>query len=188
MYTSISIQDKKEFIQWFLKHYEVKQWETNYLLTYLTTHEDLLENLHFVKDVSYCPRAIIIGTTCSNEPSFRYYKEQVMTEDAEKSFHDIRLHQEIPIYIQLAFLHASTAIQHVAILEDNPFMAKDLTDITNNTVDIQYLLDRLLYDQNRDTLNVQIDQSLDENDYTKFMQLTEELKRLQITVPKKRGL
>src|SRR5690625_2922447 len=90
MYTPISIQDKKEFIQWFLKHYELKQWETNYLLTYLTTHENLLTNMHFVKDVSDCPRAIVIASTCSAEPSFRYYKKQVVTDDAERSFHDIR--------------------------------------------------------------------------------------------------
>src|SRR5690625_6506292 len=85
MYTPISIQDKKEFIQWFLKHYELKQWETNYLLTYLTTHENLLTNMHFVKDVSDCPRAIVIASTCSAEPSFRYYKEQEVTDEDRKS-------------------------------------------------------------------------------------------------------
>src|SRR5690625_1201273 len=121
MYTPISIQDKKEFIQWFLNHYELKQWETNYLLTYLTTHEGLLTNLHFVNDVSSCPRGIMIATTCSAEPSFRYYKGHVVTDDAERSFHDLRLHQEEPVYIQLNFRHASTAIRHIAILEDNPF-------------------------------------------------------------------
>ena len=63
----------------------------------------LLQNVHFTDEAHYCPRAMVISTTKSESIPFRFYKGNLMTADAEKSFHDLRLHEDEKMYIQLNF-------------------------------------------------------------------------------------
>ncbi len=63
----------------------------------------LLENIHFVEEAHYCPRAIVMSSVEHNGVPFRFYKGNIMTSDAEKSFHDLRLNPDESIYIQLNF-------------------------------------------------------------------------------------
>ena len=62
-----------------------------------------MEKVHFVEQAEFCPRGIIMSTHCVDEVPFRFYKENVMTTDAEKSFHDIRLNKQQDLFIQLNF-------------------------------------------------------------------------------------
>ena len=49
-----------------------------------------------------------------------------MTADAEKSFHDLRLHEHEDMYIQLNFPNVPPSAQYLAVLEDNPYMPEAL--------------------------------------------------------------
>ena len=72
------------------------------------------------------PKGIIMSTHCVDEVPFRFYKENIMTTDAEKSFHDIRLNKQQDLFIQLNFRSAYRSPEYAAVLETNPHIPKDL--------------------------------------------------------------
>src|SRR5699024_5718866 len=77
MQTPVSVQDKKTFIQWFLSHYQLKKRESVWILNYLIDHSKILAHVHFVRDVKFCPRGIMMSSYCSKEAPFRFYKNQL---------------------------------------------------------------------------------------------------------------
>ena len=126
MTASVSVGEKKEFVRWFLKKYQMKRRECVWILNYLISHETLLNNVHFVEEAHYCPRAMIMSVTTSSGIPFSFYKGSIMTADAEKSFHDLRLHPEEDMYIQLNFQMLPPSPEYLAVLEENPYMPKYL--------------------------------------------------------------
>lgn len=179
MQTPISAQDKKSFIQWFLNHYQLKKRESVWILNYLVNHNELLENVHFVRDAKFCPRGIIMTSHCSNEAPFRFYKKQLVTTDAEKSFHDIRLNQHEPLFLQLNFNKSYQNPTYVAVLENNPYTPEDYS-VTKDDKDLAaHLLNKMLYDYKKNLLVQEINRSLDEKDQKRFMRFTNQLHKLE---------
>ena len=179
MHASISIQDKKVFIQWFLKHYQLKRRECIWMLTYLVKHDQLLTNIHFVRDAKYCPRAIIMTSNCSDKLSFRYYKKQVITDDTDKLFHDIRLNQDEALYIQLNFKDANQSPSYAGVLEENPYTPIEW-QITKQDQNItEQLMDHSLLVYKKKALKLAIDCALDEMDKVEFLKLTDALDKLE---------
>ncbi len=179
MQTPVSVQDKKSFIQWFLNHYQLKKRESVWILNYLVNHSKVLENVHFVRDVKYCPRGIIITAYCSKEVPFRFYKKQLVTTDAEKSFHDIRLNQNEPLFIQLNFKNAVQNSSYAAVLEDNPYKPQDPKLAENDLQVAEALLDKSVFDYKRNSLKQQIDRALDSMNQNAFHKLSAELAELE---------
>ena len=178
MYTPISIQHKKNFIQWFLRHYTLKRHEANWLLNFLVKKDNLLSKVSFVNDAKFCPRGIIISSDCSDEVPFLFYKQHLITTDIDKFFHDIRLNEDEHIYIQLNFKNATQSPYYVGVLEENPFTPvgtkRQLEDkrISND------LLNNLIRKNQLKKLKEAIDQSLDEKDETRFNELVEQFQKL----------
>jgi len=180
MITPVTAKDKKSFIQWFLNHYRLKKRESVWILNYLVNHNNLLENVHFVRDVKYCPRGIMMTSHCSEEVAFRFYKNHLVTTDAEKSFHEIRLNQNEPLYLQLNFKKSNQHPYYASVLEENPFLPDDYY-ITNDDKDLtNQLLNHSLYEFKKEKLLLEIDRSLDELDYQKFQTLTKQLNELNL--------
>jgi len=179
MQTPNSVQDKKSFIQWFLNHYQLKKRESVWILNYLVNHSEILANVHFVREAKFCPRGIIITTYCSDEVPFRFYKKQLVTTDAEKSFHDIRLNQDEPLYIQLNFKNAKQSAFYVAVLEENPYIPNEYFITKKDKQIAKRIMDKSLFDYKRKTLKHQIDCALDEMNEKKFMDLSEKLRKLE---------
>ncbi|MDC3413043.1 ReoY family proteolytic degradation factor [Aquibacillus sp. 3ASR75-11] len=179
MNTPVSIRDKKEFIRWFLSHYQLKRRESVWILNYLINHDSLLEKVHFIREARFCPRGIIISTHCSDDPPFRFYKNNIVTTDAEKSFHDIRLNKEDPIYIQLNFKDAQQCASYVAVLEDNPFLPDDffITDADQRLA--KRLLDYSLFHYQKEKIQEKINHALDNREKVHFKQLSIQLKELE---------
>ncbi|AIE60537.1 ReoY family proteolytic degradation factor [Bacillus methanolicus] len=179
MTAPVSVNEKKEFIRWFLNHYQLKRRECVWILNYLMSHDQLMEKVHFVEQAQFCPRGLVMSTHCVDEVPFRFYKENVMTTDAEKSFHDIRLNRDEEIYIQLNFHASFKAPQYAAVLEENPYMPKKL-QITekDRLIAERFLLESIQRFQEEKLLEL-IDQALDEQDKEAFQQLTTQLKNLK---------
>ncbi len=178
MTAPVSVNEKKDFIRWFLNHYQLKRRECVWILNYLMSHDQLMEKVHFVEQAQYCPRGIIMSAHCVDEVPFRFYKENVMTTDAEKSFHDIRLNRDEDIYIQLNFRAAYKAPQFAAVLEENPFMPMNLqiSDKEKQMAE-EFLLNSIERFQ-KDKLLKQIDEALDHKDQETFIRLTAQLNEL----------
>ncbi|MBU8879088.1 ReoY family proteolytic degradation factor [Bacillus sp. FJAT-29790] len=179
MSAPVSVNEKKDFIRWFLNHYQLKRRECVWILNYLMSHDQLMEKVHFVEQAQYCPKGLIMSTHCVDEVPFRFYKENVMTTDAEKSFHDIRLNRDEDIFIQLNFHASNKAHQYVAVLEENPFMPKSLQISEKDSLIAERFLVGSLEKFQRENLLRKIDEALDNQDEKTFLLLTEQLKRLK---------
>ncbi|CAG9608296.1 ReoY family proteolytic degradation factor [Pseudoneobacillus rhizosphaerae] len=179
MATPVSVNEKKDFIRWFLNHYQLKRRECVWILNYLMSHDQLMEKVHFVDQAQYCPRGLVMSTHCIDKVPFRFYKENVMTTDAEKSFHDIRLNRDEEIYIQLNFNASNQAHQYVAVLEENPYMPKHLQINENDREVAEQFLKASIERFKREKLLSQIDEALDKQDRSAFLILTKQLNNLK---------
>jgi uncharacterized protein YpiB (UPF0302 family) len=121
---------------------------------------------------------MVMSTHCVDDVPFRFYKESVMTTDAEKSFHDIRLNRDEDIYIQLNFRASFHSPQYVAVLEENPYAPKHLQVNEKDKIIAEQFLEKSLHDFQKERLMKLIDEALDRQDEQEFKRLTEQLRRL----------
>lgn len=180
MITPISVQDKQTFIKWFLQHYKLKRRESKWILEYLVKHIAFLQNVHFVRDVKCCPKAIIISSSCSDGLPFLFYKKSIVTEDSEKLFHDMRLNQYEPLFIQLNFSNSIQNALYVAILEENPYLPEDAEEIQKDKDNAEFILQHSLFESRKNKLKQKIDDALDHFDQITFNNLVKELEALEL--------
>lgn len=184
MTSSIPILDKKAFIRWFLKNYQLKRRECVWILNYLLSNDRILENIHFVEEAHYCPRAIVMSSVESNGIPFRFYKGNVMTSDAEKSFHDIRLNPDESMYIQINFPNIPPHQTYLAALEENPYMPKYLHISEKDRVIAEQLLKNSMLAFQEEKILREIDEALDSGDKERFFELSNLLQVLKETSTK----
>lgn len=173
----ISIAEKRKFIQWFLKHYELRR-ETAWLLRYLSSDDQLLKRIHFVDHVTSLPCAMIISTRCSNMVPFRYTNHQRMCLDVETAFYDIQMNPDVELYIGLYFKDRSTCPEYAAIMEGNPMEKYDLVQDKLLSLFAEMILDQALRDFQRRELYKKIDDALASRDEQSFLQLSEQWKKI----------
>ncbi|KAB7708915.1 IDEAL domain-containing protein [Bacillus aerolatus] len=179
MTAPVSVHEKKDFVRWFLNHYQLKRRESVWILNYLMSHDQLMEKVHFVEDAQYCPRGMVMSTHCVDSAPFRFFKENIMTTDAEKSFHDIRLNKDEDIYIELKFRSSNVSHQYAAVMEENPFMPRNLKITEKDKVIAENFLKEGIYRFQKERLLKGIDEALDRGDKEAFLQLTAQLKELK---------
>lgn len=178
MSAPVTVNEKKEFIRWFLNEYQLKRRECIWILNFLMSNDSLLEKVHFVDQVKYCPRGIVMSTTCIDEVPFRFYKQSVMTTDAEKSFHDLRINHTEEIYIQLNFKDGKRSYQYIAVLEENPYIPVNKKLMEKDQELVESFLDYTLITYRKNELMKQIDEALDQKDQALFERLVNDLKIL----------
>lgn len=179
---SVNITEKKDFIRWFLKNHQMKRRECVWILNYLISHESLLENIHFVEEAHYCPKAMIMSTTTSSGIPFRFYKGQIMTADAEKAFHDLRLHPEDKFYIQLNISgNMYESKEFLLVLEDNSYAPKIASLSMGDIKLISDIIEDSITNYTKTKLLEKIDIALDNNNEADFIILTNELNKRSIS-------
>lgn len=179
MTSSIPIIDKKAFVRWFLKNYQLKRREGVWILNYLLSNDAMLENIHFVEEAHYCPRAIVMSSVESNGIPFRFYKGNIMTSDAERSFHDLRLNPKESMYMQLNFPNIPPSPYYLAVLEENPFMPKYLHISEKDRVIAEQLLKNSMLAFQEEKILKEIDEALDGGDKERFFELSNLLQALK---------
>ncbi|MDQ0427587.1 uncharacterized protein YpiB (UPF0302 family) [Planomicrobium stackebrandtii] len=172
MTASVSIGEKKQFVRWFLQSYKMKRRECIWILNYMLSNEDLLEKTHFVEEAHYCPRAMVMSSTESKEIPFRFYKGNLMTADAEKSFHDLRLNPEDDLYVQLNFPSIPPPALYLSVLEENPYMPKNATVNEQDRLIAEKILEESMSIFQEETIYKQIDEALDANNRERFFELS----------------
>lgn len=173
----ISVVDKKEFLKTFLQHYELKRRECAWLLNYLMNDDKLMERVHFVEKAELTPKAIVISTKGVDSIPFSFQKEQHITTDAEKAFHDIRLNPEEDVYIELRFIGSKQYFPYLAVLEDNPYLPENRELAKLYQQEVEKLIEASLHQYKRKRLLDKIDQALDEKNKDLFERLVNELKK-----------
>lgn len=175
MNSIVSVDEKKAFLRWFLNEYQLKRRECTWLLNYLLSDDPIMERVHFVEQAELCPKALIISSTCVADIPFCFYKDKHVIMDAEKAFHDIRLNSEEHIYVQLNFFGAMTHPKYVSVLEENPFIPIDEESTLVDALFAEMFLDKVLREERKKKLLVEIDQALDRGDEKRFSELTKKL-------------
>ncbi|TWT28320.1 ReoY family proteolytic degradation factor [Planomicrobium sp. CPCC 101110] len=179
MTASVSVGEKKQFVRWFLQSHKMKRRECIWILNYMLSNENLLEKTHFVEEAHYCPRAMVMSSTESKEIPFRFYKGNLMTADAEKSFHDLRLNPEEELYVQLNFPNRPPSPLYLSVLEENPYMPKNASYNVQDRLIAEKVLEESMSAFQEEAILKQIDEALDSNDRDKFFKLSELLQSIQ---------
>ena len=172
MTASVSLGEKKQFVRWFLQSYKMKRRECIWILNYMLSNEELLEKTHFVEEAHYCPRAMVMSSTESKETPFRFYKGNLMTADAEKSFHDLRLNPDDDLYIQLNFPNIPPPALYLSVLEENPYMPKNASINEQDRLIAEKILEESMAIFQEETIHNQIDEALDAKDRERFFELS----------------
>ena len=176
---SVPLNDKKVFIRWFLKNFQLKRREGVWILNYLLSNDELLKNVHFVEDAHYCPRAIVMSTVDTTSIPFRFYKENIMTSDAEKSFHELRINAQQSMYMQLNFPNIPPDPVYLAVLEENPYIPKDIIVSEKDRIAAEKLLEHSLFEFKEQQLLKEIDAALDAGDKERFFELSNLLQAMK---------
>lgn len=179
MSNSITVSEKKEFINWFLNRYELQKKEAAWLLSYLSSDEQLLERIHFVDHVEHLPKVIVMSTTCTEEPSFQFKKKKRKGSDVESAYYDIKLFPNEEIYIDLYFKDRTSCPEFAAVLEVNPMEQQDLVQDSLLGLFAELLLDQAVMKYQKQELYRKIDQALETRDVVAFETWTAELRKLE---------
>ncbi|MEE1132712.1 MAG: ReoY family proteolytic degradation factor [Caryophanon sp.] len=179
MTSFVSVDEKRVFVEWFLRNHQLKRRECVWILNYLLSDEAILERVHFTDEAHYCPRAMVMSTTDTPGIPFRFYKGNIMTSDAEKSFHDLRLHDDEAIYIQLNFQNVPPSTEYLAVLEENPYMPQSRQSNQHDRIVAEQLVNESLHHFQEEKLLVEIDEALDRGDKNRFIELSQLLKKIR---------
>lgn len=179
MHQVVSVEEKRNFLTWFLQNYILAKRESAWMLSYLRAKDELLERVHFVDEIHTEKRCILISTTCSPEGiPFQFFKKEFYTTELERAFQDIRTNPTEDIYIFLSFANSEKSPQFAAVREVIN-MEKQYPH-TNSWYSLiaEMVLDEAKESFQKQALYHQIDLALDRQDRQQFMQLTKKLTQL----------
>ncbi|SER43954.1 ReoY family proteolytic degradation factor [Salipaludibacillus aurantiacus] len=179
MNNPVPVIDKRDFLKWFLETYQLKRRECAWLLNFLMSDDILMERVHFVEQAECCPKALMISANDVDQVPFAFHKNQHVTMDAEKSFHDIRLNRNEDIYIQLNFKDKQTVPQYMAVLEENPYLPVNKEEENLNSLLAEMVLEESLRVSRVKNLEKEIDQALVSGDETAFLNLAKKYSELK---------
>lgn len=157
-------QRKRQFIQWLLAHYQHANPAVTYLLHYLMTQPNYINQIAFSEHVKYAPRGIYISYEQNTPMPFAYYKDKRSYTLSEQAFHDLRLNQQFAkemFYVEINIPDYYAQLYALDLFEENPFMPVDSEWEYQAEMSIHRI--QLVAEINH--LNQQLNQALEENDF-----------------------
>lgn len=179
MNNPVPVLEKRDFLKWFLESYQLKRRECAWLLNFLMSDDILMERVHFVEQAEHCPKSLMISANDVEHVPFAFHKNQHVTMDAEKSFHDIRLNRNEDIFIQLNFKGKQTLPQYMAVLEENPHLPVNEEEENLQGLLAEMILDESLRLSRMRRLEAEIDLALVNGDETTFQDLAKKYSALK---------
>ncbi len=183
MVFKISTRDKQDFLKWFISEHQFASRENKWILEMLLKQPEVLEQVRFVKSIKNCPRSISMSTINSDETEFIFSKNNLVTIDQHKAYHDLRLNTKTPIYIKLNYEGQEKCPKYGFITIDNPFeknnflIGKDKHIANEN-------LDDFAHKRTIELIKGKINQALDENKKQEFYYFSNELTKLEKEISK----
>lgn len=172
--SSVTVSMKRDFIGWFLNRHELQKKEAAWLLSYLSSDDELLQKVHFVENVRFLPKSLILSTKCTQLTPFKYIKNKRMGADVETAFYDIRMYPHEELYIGLYFRDREACPEYAAVLEGNPMEKQDLVKSNILSLFAEMVLDDAVKDFQQKQLYDQIDRALAMKDEQAFLQLSKQ--------------
>lgn len=180
MKNNITIEAKKNFLQFILKNHKLKRRESAWILNYLMNHEIVLNKTHFVEKVDKTSRGLRIMTedTRRQEQPFTFYKEGKAFHNPEQAFHDIRLNWHQSLYVEILFPQAWMNSEYLLVLENNPFYHWNETIPLGTKEKADRAMDSFLYESQRNQILKDINSALENDDRESFDYLSERIHEL----------
>lgn len=173
----INVREKKNFLTWMVNHVSFSRREVFWILNYLSNHEAILKNVHFVEGADQTSRGLQISDlSVAGEPMKLFLKGKVFT-DTDQIFHEIRLNRTEPLYVECFFEDAWQTSEYLSILEDNPFATWDSTIAEEETEAIEKYFHVKEQEAHLKMLYAQIDQALEDGNKDAFLKLSDEVNR-----------
>lgn len=160
--SNVSVEKKREFIVWFLEHYKMKWKECFWMLEYFLKNEGALKRVHFVENVEFDkPISLFMSAQSTKTTPFKYYSNNLVSEDPDRAFNHIRFHPKEDIFITLNFADKYLHPQFIEVLEgegtdetDLPMAVRvELAQVVN---DLEKLGKAQLIDYALDTRNEEL--------------------------------
>lgn len=147
---------KKDFINYCLYNYEFKDHTAVWILNFIKSHPLITHNISFTN--SHLERKLRIAESSTNRPTLMFEKGGTVTSNGETIFHELNLHKTDELYVEFIF-------------------AKN--DLRYNQAKSEELMknDEILL-EDIDELESLIDEALIAKDKQRFIELTDELKKL----------
>ncbi len=174
----ISVSHKRNFIHWFLSHFEMKDPMVKWLLESLSSHENLLANVHFTEHLQTDKKAILISTKCVQMAPFKFYHMHRISTDVEKAFLQIHQHPEQELYITLYFRNRLHTQEYKMVLENPEVPLKNAPRQYLESLQVEFFIDELLKTNQIKKLYEQINEALDAHDQKLFMKLSKDYLKL----------
>lgn len=175
----VPVSEKKDFIRWFLHHYELQQKEAAFLLTYLLYNDPLLRNVHFVEQVPKTNRSVIISATGVDQPGFLFTKNKRVGRDVESAYFDMKTFPSEAVYMGLYYKDRTACPRFAAVMEGIPLRKQDAMQDQLLGVFAEMVLDRALLDYRITQIRKEIDEALATYDQKRFQKLVTQLEKLQ---------
>lgn len=172
MELSVSLEEKKNFLQWFADCQLLETYEINWFLDQLLESDTLLSRIHFVEKLKDHHKGIWMGKENSHGFSFLFTKGKIKTEDIYTAYHDLQLHPEEPLFMQLEFQESIHTKLYRTVIEPERKFKQQLQERTD-----QFLHD-LLQKGKRDLLKASIDKALVTGNITDFKNYAQQLNEL----------
>ncbi|MEK4025410.1 ReoY family proteolytic degradation factor [Sporosarcina sp. FSL W7-1283] len=175
---NVRMEDKVRFVKWLLDNHKMKKREVVWILNFMSGSKEIMKNVHFVDDAHHCPRALIISTTETDTVSFRFYKGQIMTADAEKAYHDIRLNKNDELFIGVNFPNKHKSSAYLSVLVENPYLPYNKTHQVSP--ENEEMVNGIVGELEKINVLQEIDKALDNGDERLFADLCEILNKIKV--------
>ena len=174
----IDVREKKNFLTWMVNHVSFSRREVFWILNYLANHEAILHNVRFVERANLTKRGLqITDLSYGGEPMKLFLDGKEFT-DTDQIFHEIRMNWKSPLYVECLFENAWQTREYLAILEDNPLASWEDTISEEDTE----LIEQYFYEKAQEAklkkLYEQIDKALEKGDKNAFLELSDEVNRM----------
>lgn len=174
----VNVAEKKEFLIWLVNNISFSQREVLWILNYLINHEAILNNVHFIEQADKTVRGIKVTAREMDDEPIRLFLSVKEFTDTDQIFHEIRMNWKEALYVECVFEGSWQNSQYLSILEDNPY-ARWNEQVSEEVIDsINAFFAHEEKQAKAALLRSQIDLALEDNDYGAFLELTDELNRL----------
>jgi uncharacterized protein YpiB (UPF0302 family) len=178
----VSIDNKEKFIKYLLKNYILKRREAVWILNYMISHKEILNNVNFVTSVEGLSNSIKLNIEGNNNDILEYTENNKKTKDIEFSFHRMRGNLLKDFYMEVNFGTQPMLNDYIELLVELD------VDTSIYSKYVEYMLEKSLIDQQINIVIEEIDESLISKNKNKFKILvkkSDELNKQLILVNEK---
>lgn len=169
---------KQQFLRWLVSNYDHKNPSVNFLIQFLSTHEDLMSHIRFSEDVKYAPRGIYISYQENSSLPFIYYKDQLSYTLSDQAFHDIRLNQRLyrqDFYIELNMPHMYQELYRFDIFEPNPYLPENIEAVQ----EMEEALYQITVEAKVKVLKKDLDKALEQHNFEEVNYFLNQIEKLK---------